>query len=131
MKGNSKNHTLLICHHCGASYHLFQYDDKGKLKEGCPMSRDNCICGSDNIEVKGKNRMKRKEFESGFILGDVRCSHCVTICDICVDQDLWGEFHPLKETLLRRVQDLHNENRPVACNGILTIEFKHVVREIK
>lgn len=48
-----KDHMLLQCKTCGKSYYLYQYYN-GESKEGCPMSKDACICGSSDITISEK-----------------------------------------------------------------------------
>lgn len=68
--------------------------------------------------------MKRKKYQTGFVLTEAKCTECV------FKADKNRSFFKLKDKLIEAVQDLHNQAKPVACNGNLTILFTQAVKEI-
>jgi hypothetical protein len=70
--------------------------------------------------------MKRKRLMQGFTLG-------YASCNICAFEKSGNKrtsvFHLLKDTLTTELQDLHDADKPAACNGVLTISFLPAVKE--
>lgn len=73
--------------------------------------------------------MKRRTTETGFTLNHVYCN----VCQFAIQpgQKFYTkEFFKLKEDLIGKFQDLHNEQKPTGCSGSLTIVWDNAAREI-